>query len=139
MNKNIKITVFPVKANPYKGTSFKEVWKQAQQDYKQTKQQTKRRPYIRSKYFNKKKIFFDMFWIHLSQKGYKQRTKRLKYFRCAIELIEKSIFKPTSKNQSSNIVLHRFTGITRNNNKFYVQIKEEKKSNKLYLMSVFTK
>jgi len=65
--------------------------------------------------------------------------RRIKFFPCTIELIKKSKFKPTSKenpNKTSEI-LHRFAGITPDKELFFVQIKEEKNSNKKWLISSF--
>ena len=65
--------------------------------------------------------------------------RRLRYFGVAIELLEKSRFEPKSKenpNKRSEI-FHRFTGITKDREVFYVQVKENRKSGQKYFISVF--
>lgn len=107
--------VYPTKTAKLPGTSFEEVWKRVQGFYSPIKKRTKRKPYVRSAYFNKQKVFFDLFWVHLAQKSPKQRRIRLKYFPCAIELIRKSRNAPISKinpNKRTEI-LHRFGGLTK--------------------------
>jgi len=137
-----KIKIYKTKVNKFSGTNFQEVCKKALGMYKQIKKKTKRRPYIRSVYFNKSKIFLELFWKHLQEKeNFRDKTRRVKYFSCAIDLIQCSRFNPISKdnpNRSSEI-LHRFTGITKNNDLFFVQIKENKRNGEKWLMSVFPK
>jgi len=122
------------------GTDFHEVRKKAFGQYLQIKKRTKRKTYIRSAYFKKDKIFLDLFWSHLfEKKHFADLMRRMKFYPCAIELIQKSNFEPISKenpNKSSEI-LHRFGGITPDREMFFVQIKEDKKSNKKWLISVF--
>jgi hypothetical protein len=130
---------YPTKIKKLPGTSYGEVRKQAVFLFNQIKKRTKRRPYIRSAYFNKQKVFFDYFWQHLFQKSPKERYKRLKYFGSAIEAIKNSRNQPSSKqnpNKPSEI-LHRFAGLTKDKELFYVQIKEDKKSGRKYFMSCF--
>ncbi len=115
---------YKVKSNPLSGTSYREVYKQAHEFYKLIKQKTKRRPYIRSRYFRKEKIFFTYFWEHLQQKRYPDRIRRLKLFTCAIELIENSLKKPEVSNSKKEIY-YRFFGICPNKQKFVVQIKSQ--------------
>lgn len=133
------ITPYHVKTTKLSGTSYAEVKTQADILFKQIKSKTKGKPYIRSAYFNKQKIFFDYFWIHLRQKSLKERIRRLKYFSCAVELIKSSRNNPVSKENVDNRkeILHRFAGRTKNNELFFVQIKEDKKSGKKDIMSCF--
>lgn len=65
--------------------------------------------------------------------------RRLKYFPCAIELIQKSRFEPESKENPNKRteILHRFTGVTKENDIFFVQIKEDKRTGQKWLISVF--
>jgi hypothetical protein len=72
--------------------------------------------------------------------NHRDKIRRIKYFPCAIELIENSRFEPISKknpNRSSEI-LHRFVGSTPGGDQFVVQIKEENSSQK-WLVSIFPK
>jgi len=130
---------YPTKTEKLPGTNYAEVRKNATFLFTQIKRKTKRRPYIRSAYFNKQKIFFDYFWQHLQQKGPKERFKRLKYFGTALEVIKNSRNSPSSKQNPNkpNEILHRFAGLTKNKELFYVQIKEDKKSGRKYFMSCF--
>lgn len=137
--KKSKDISYKVKSELICGSSFQEVWKKAQLSYKKIKSRTKRKPYVKCKFFKKEKIFFDYYWIHLSHKSPKIRLARLKLFDCAIELIEKTIKKPTIKtnpNKKSEL-LYRFYGIIRMNEKFVVQIKEDQKKQNKFLMSVY--
>lgn len=132
--------IYQTKIRKLTGTDFREVYWKACGFYRQIKKRTKRRPYIRSIYFKKDKIFLELFWQHLFEKpNWRDRTRRLKYFPCAIELIQKSRFQPISKenpNKRSEI-LHRFTGITPNGYLFRIQIKEDKRTNQKWLISVY--
>jgi len=106
--------------------------------FDEIKKKTKRRPYIRSAYFKKEKIFFDYFREHLFQKLPKERMRRLKYFAAACELIRSSKVGPVEKTESfeKRETLYRFTGLTAEKELFYVQIKEDKRKRK-YFMSCF--
>lgn len=121
------------------GTHWWQVSKKASSLYHNIKRKTRRKPYVRSTYFNKEKVFLESFWRHLHEKtNIRDKTRRLKYFPCAIELIENSKCKPTTKqnpNRKKEIV-HRFAGVTPKNHIFYVQIKEDRKGQK-WLMSIF--
>src|SRR3989344_1771471 len=77
---------FQTKTKKLPGTNYVEVRKNALTLFNQLKKKTKRKPYLRSKYFKKQKIFFDFFWEHLLQKNHKERVRRLKFFSAAIEL-----------------------------------------------------
>jgi len=131
---------YQTRAAKLPGTKYKEVYENAQTAFREIKNKTKRRPYVRSSYFRKQKIFFDYFWDHLWRTGgYKERTKRLKYFKAAIEVLERSKNEPASKenpNKKSEI-LHRFAGLTKNKEPFYVQVKEDKPTGRKYFMFCF--
>lgn len=132
--------VYRTKSKKYSGSDFTEVHQKAFNLYSQIKKKSKRRPYLRSAYFNKDKIFIDLFWHHLFEKeNWRDRVRRMKYFSCATELIKSSHFEPKSKenpNKSSEI-LHRFYGTTAEDELFCVQIKEDKKKDQKFLISVF--
>lgn len=130
---------YRTKALILSGTSTKDVYKQAETYYKEMKAHTKRRPYIRSVYFNKEKVFLELFWQHLHQKNWRDRARRIKFFPCAIELIRFSHCEPISKENPNNSseLLHRFTGITSDSRLFYVQIKESKHTRQKWFLSVF--
>jgi len=132
--------------NPYKtrarklpGTNYSEVRKSALILFKEIKKKTKRKPYIRSVYFKRQKIFFDYFWQHLLEKNFRDRVRRLKYFSAALEVINKSRNHPISQDNphKAGEILHRFAGLTKEGELFYVQIKENKRTGNKYIMSCF--
>lgn len=131
---------YQTKSNKLSGTSLKEVKKNALLFYKrEIEKSSKKQPYVRSAYFKKEKVFFNYFWDHIFQKSPKERFERLKYFKAAVDLVKNSRNKPTSKENPNKRgeILHRFAGLTRNKEIFYVQIKEDRKTKKKYFMSCF--
>lgn len=130
---------YQTKANIIPTTSYKTVEDVALKYFKEIKKRTKRTPYIRSIYFNKQKVFLNIFWSHLHEKHEKERTRRLKYFECALDLIKNSKITPsvkTNPNKQSES-LYRFAGKTKGGNIFFVQIKENKKTKRKDLISIF--
>lgn len=129
---------YQTKANLIPGTSYKDVEKIALRIFKKIKAQTKRTPYIRSVYFNKEKVFLNIFWSHLHEKSQPDRFRRLKYFDCAIELIKNSKVKPFEKiNPKDNFeILYRFSGRTKGGEIFQAQIKENRKSKRKDFISI---
>ena len=109
---------FLVKSLKIKGSNPKEIIKKAKDFSSLIERSSKRHSYIKSKYFKGEKIFLKYFWTHLYQSGgWKQRSKRVSYFFCAIELIEKSQHKPiliTTNRHKKSETLYRFAGITKN-------------------------
>ncbi len=121
------------------GTHAPRLMKKAFGLYKQIASQTKRRPYVRSAFFDKQKVFLGLFWQHLHEKNLRDKARRLAYYPCAIELIQKSRHQPISKvnpNKKGEI-LHRFAGSTPDNEIFFVQIKEDRGSKEKWVISVF--
>jgi len=116
------------------GTNLGEVSKSAWRTYHEIEKKTKRKTYIKSAYFNKEKIFFDFFWVHLKNKGPKERYKRLKYLKAAIELVK---YSRKIVHIKKTEVFYRFAGITSDSHLFMVQIKENLRSKRKYLMSCF--
>lgn len=133
------IKAYQTKIKKLPGTNYSEVYKKAFGLYSTIKKRSKRRPYTRSAYFKKDKIFLSLFWQHLREKHHKDRIRRLKFFPCAVELIRHSKFNSTSIENvdRKSEILHRFMGITSENEVFYVQIKENKRNGQKYLISVF--
>ncbi len=132
---------YQVKNCKLSGSSYNEVYKKAWQVYLLEKKKSKRRTYVRSVYFKKSKIFLDVFWNHLKQKNWVDRFRRLKYYFCAIELIKNSRIDPETFQDVNNSkeILHRFSGVTKNGEEFFVQIKENKRTDQKYFVSVFPK
>lgn len=133
------LIAYHAKAKKVSGTSYSEVLRNAFRTFDEIKKKTKRRPYIRSVYFKKEKVFFDYFREHLFQKSPKERTRRLKYFKAACELIKDSSIGPVEKTESfeKKEILYRFAGLTTEGDLFYVQIKEDQRKKKKYFMSCF--
>lgn len=134
------MNIYQTKSAKLAGTNYKEVYGKAFGVFQRIRQKTKRRPYIRSAYFKKEKIFLGLFWQHLEDHfNQNDKARRLKLYECGIELIQRSRYEPTSKenpNKPSEI-LHRFMGITKNKEMFKVQIKEDKRSGEKFLISIF--
>lgn len=131
--------IHSVKTSPYPGSDYSEVYPRARKLYNQIKAQTKRNPYIRSAYFRKDKVFIELFWVHLNQKTAKERRKRIKFYGAGIELLRNTRQEPTTKknpNKSSE-KLHRFAGVTPSGDLFYIQVKENTKTKRKDLMSIF--
>jgi hypothetical protein len=131
--------VYKTKIKHVPGTSYVEVYSQAKFLYKQIASKTRRKPFVRSKYFDGEKVFLDYFWDHISKKNPADRLRRLKQYSCALDLIKNCTIAPEIKEDQNDTskILYRFTGCNGNNEIFYVQITEEKKSNKKYFLSVF--
>ena len=132
--------IYQVKQQKITGSNYLEIVKKARKIFSLIKTKSKRRPYIRSVYFDKEKIFLDVFWSHLNQKNPRDRMRRLKYYACSIDLIKNTKNKPKSiinRNKRSEM-LHKFAGITKMGDLFFVQIKENKKTGEKYFMSCFS-
>ena len=133
------MSLYKTKANKLQGRTYKDINTQALTLYRQVVTKTKRKPYVRSKYFNKEKIFLETFWQHIWQKNWRDRKRRLKFFPCALELLRNTQIDPVSVQNPNNKseVLHRFSGITPSKESFVVQVRENKKNNQKWLMSVY--
>lgn len=131
--------IYKTKKAKIAGTSFKEVEKGARLTFHRVKSHSKRIPYLRSKYFNKEKIFLNIFWIHLHEKAEKDRTRRLKFYNCAIDTMQNSTCDPETRENfnKKNELLHRFHGQTSHGEKFVVQIKENKRTRRKDLISIY--
>ncbi|MEK7083996.1 MAG: hypothetical protein AAB932_02090 [Patescibacteria group bacterium] len=131
--------VYQAQVKPLAGTNYKELHKKAFGLYDKIRKKSKRRPYVRSVYFGKQKIFLQLFWNHLHKKNFRDRTRRLKYFPCAIELIQHSRHDPWMKQtlEKPHELLFRFKGKTKEGKIFFVQIKEEIRSQEKWLVSIF--
>lgn len=131
--------VYITKFTKIRGVHYKEVEKEALQTFKIIKSKTKRTPYIKSKYFKNEKIFLNLFWSHLYQKHEKDRTRRLKFYNCAIDLVRNTALSPESREnfKQKDELLHRFYGRTKLSEQFVVQIKENKRTHRKDLISIY--
>jgi hypothetical protein len=123
------------------GSSYDEVVANARKEFNTIRKITKRQPYVRSKYFRGDKIFMTVFWNHLMQKGIKERTKRLKLYLVAIDLLRNSTVTPAGIIDvgHSQTVLYRFYGKTKDGVEFCVQVKHDIRSSRKDFMSVFAR
>lgn len=132
---------YQVKVGKIPGTDLKEVFKRARKIYDSIVGNAKRRAHVRSKYFKKQKIFLGLFWHHIDDKlNRRDKIRRLKYFPCAIDLIINSNYGPNSIKENphkSSEILYRFTGITKDQEIFHVQIKEDIRTREKFLISAF--
>ena len=133
--------VYQTKQKLIPGSDYGEVYPVALATYKEIKKRTKRKPYVRSAYFQKQKIFLDYFWEHLHQKNSRDRVRRLKFYLCALDLIKNSKYQPHSLDNINkrSVMLYRFYGITKEGVEFSVQIMADKRNGKKYFISVFPK
>ena len=135
------MNVFKSKYGKLPGSAYDEVAPVARREFNHVKKLTKRQPYVRSAYFTKDKVFLALFWEHLAQKHRGERTKRLKLYLCALDLLRHSTHAPQTifGAENLNIMLHRFAGETKDGDLFYVQVKEDKRTGRKDVMSVFLK
>lgn len=122
------------------GTDYEEVTHVARREYKTIQNRNPhRQPYVRSKYFNGDKVFINIFWNHLAQKRKGEQIRRAKLLSCAVDLLRNTSAPPDTifNNANLNEMLHRFTGQTKDGLTFYVQVKQNKKTDRKDFMSVF--
>ncbi len=132
---------YVTRAESLAGTDAQEIHHRARQVYQAVYKNKRRRPYVRSAYFKKEKIFLDVFWQHLNQKNWRDRNRRLKLFPCAMELIQLSLCVPTVRMdfEQPHLLLYRFAGCTPAGELFFVQIKHHLKTDQKFLISIFPK
>lgn len=130
---------YKTKKQKIAGTSFKEINKVAKTIFNRIKAKTRRTPYVRSKYFKKEKIFLNLFWRHLYNKNERDRVRRLKFYDCALDLIANSHYNPETREnfKKKDELLHRFHGTLKSGEKFVVQIKENKRTKRKDLISIY--
>lgn len=123
------------------GSSYEEVAPLARKEFQRVKKLTKRQPYVRSAYFARDKIFLSLFWEHLAQKHRGDRTSRLKLYICMLDLLRHTKHAPDTIFSADNLntMLHRFSGETKEGELFYVQVKEDKRTGRKDVISVFPK
>ena len=124
---------------PFPGSDYREINHWARAIYKQIVSKSKRKPYVRSAYFDGEKVFLDYFWQHLQAKNWRDRTRRLKYYLCAIDLIKNNRFDPIERKNPNDQkeILYRFSGVTKSGSEFFVQLKVDLKTGNRHFMSVF--
>lgn len=132
-----KVKIYRCRSALVLGHGAADVFRSSREIFKSIAKKTKRRPYVRSGYFQGEKVFLDYFWQHLNQKNPRDRKRRLRYFECGIELIRYSKCAPIClDNPKEHEKLYRFIGHVQNQY-FIVQIKEDMKRNQRFLLSIF--
>jgi len=128
---------YKCKLETIRGENYAEIVRKARRIYHDLSRQTRRDPFIRSFYFNKEKVFLNSFCGHLNTKRQKDRKRRLKFYGCAIELIERNRLRPEAPFKSKSEQIFRFKGVAADSQQFIVQIREEMKTGRKYFTSVF--
>jgi len=131
--------IYQTRIKKIKGGEDETIFKQAFALYKQISSKTKRRAHIRAAYFNKEKVFLDFFWHHIQEKNWQDRRRRLRYYACALDLIKNNRIPSITKINPNKRTekLHRFSGMTVEEEIFYVQIAENLKTGEKHLISIF--
>ena len=129
---------FHSKYDKLPGSDYSELTKAMWRIYNDIRKRTNRKPYIRSPYFKKSKVFLETYIQHLNQKTRRDRMRRIRYFLCGVDLLRNSREIPESRSSpnSRSEIVHRFAGKTKSGEIFYVQVREDRRGNK-YLMSIF--
>lgn len=132
--------VYKSSAELLTGEGYIDLERKARKIHNQIAHHTKRSPYVRSAYFKKSKIFIKPFWEHLNQKSQHDRRRRLRYYAAAIDLLRHSTHEPLTKPNPNGDgqMVHRFAGHTKGGDLFFVQVKEDKRTDGKYFMSVFS-
>lgn len=128
------------KYNKYPGSSEPEVVKVARDYYDAIrKRNSRRRPYIRSAYYGREKVFLTIYWDHLFQKNRKERILRSKLYRCGIDLVRYNRHQPIIVKESNNpnVVFNRFLGRTKDGELYWVQVIIDTKTKRKDLISIF--
>lgn len=132
--------IYESKNGQMPGSSLDELMRLARHEYHMIQKRTPRRvPCVRSKYFTKDKIFINAFWDHTNKKSARERVRRLKLYRCAIDLLRNNVLAPETiyTNTDKDSGLHQFYGITKDGIKFCVRVKENKRTGRKDFTSVY--
>ena len=130
---------YQCKTHVLAGRKYTEVMPQARKIFRSLQQKTKRRPYVRSTYFRKDKVFFDQFWTHMNAKSIPDRTRRLRYLPCTLELLRETRNNPLTFIDSNQpeTMKHQFLGKSPDCKKFVVVISEHRSSGRKQLLSMY--
>ncbi len=129
--------IYHSKYNQVASTSHARVVTLARAEYHAIQKLTPRREvYVRSKYFKGEKVFINQFWEHLKQKRISDAVRRLRLFSPGLDLIRSSLEAPVLANRGTSN-LYRFSGMTKNGIEYFVQIRENTRTNRKDFMSVF--
>lgn len=136
-----RMETYQSKASTLPGTSYDETLRLVRHEQKKIENLTKRQPYVRSTYFSNDKVFIACFMNHAMQKSRKERTERFKLYNAAIDLLRNTRHEPETilKKDLPGVVLFRFYGVTKDGQKFCVQVKQENRTGRKDFMSAFLK
>ena len=115
-------------------TVYLRVYNQTKTYYESLIKNPRRKPHIKSKYFDGK-VFLDEFWTQILKRNLADRHRRLTFYYCAIDLIQHSKYTPQIKMKSGK-KLYEFYGIAKNGEKFAVHIRRSPRGES-YFMSCF--
>lgn len=125
------------------GSSYDEISPHARKLHHIIEKRTKRQAYVRSTYFRRgkrgDKVFINLYWEDLAKKSRKKKTERLKLYSAAIDLLIHSPFESevVVSEAAPNLIYHRFYGVTRDNIRYCVQVKQDMRTGRLDFMSAF--
>ena len=132
--------VYQSKYNQLPGTSYQEIINAAHYHHqKLQKRNPRRRVYVRSRYFNRDKVFLTLFWPHLLQKRRGDQMRRAKLYLCALDLLRNYNYLNGAviENGHPEATLLRFMGRTKDGVLYVVQVKVYIRSNRKDLISVY--
>jgi hypothetical protein len=133
VNKNA--VYFQSKQSKLYSTVYSRIYNYTKSYYESLIQNPRRKPYVRSKYFDGK-VFLDEFWTQIFRRNLADRRRRLAFYVCAIDLIQNSRNEPEVKYEMGK-ELYELYGIAKNGEKFAVHLRKSKKN--IYFMSCFPK
>jgi hypothetical protein len=128
--------LYQSKFDTIRGSDYARVERAAQRVFNIAAHQTKRTPYIRSRYFDGRKVFLPLYWNHLMEKVRSERKRRMRYIEPGFDLVRNTRQQPLIYHRDG-VTYYRFFGVTKGNSIYAVQVKEESKRKRLYLVSVF--
>jgi hypothetical protein len=132
------IKFFQSKYNEMAGTSYCELINKAHAIVNALNPNHRRKENVHCGYYSGEKIFFEYFWQHQSNKPPADKMRRIRFFQCAVDLLQNTTYAPNiepSGKNSSELWLS-FYGKTKSGVKFVVHLKSNQRGNK-YLMSIF--
>jgi hypothetical protein len=115
---------------------YARVHHQAMAHYESLINNPRRKPCVRSKYFDNKKVFLDEFWTQILRRNFADRRRRLAFYVCAIDLIKNTRCEPEIKHESGK-KFYEFYGVAKNGEKFVVHLRQSKDN--IYMVSCFPK
>ena len=135
MKNKAGVNYFKSKHSKLYSTVYSRVFCSARLYYESLIQNPRRKPYVKSKFFDKK-VFLDEFWTQILRRNLADRRRRLSFYICAIDLIQNTRCEPVIKYEVGK-EFYEFYGIAKNGEKFVVHMRRSKEN--IYFMSCFPK